>query len=221
MKFEIFLTDKILRTRSTVYTESHWGPSITIHLMDESDYMVKVKHLSNFDPRNPDACKEYTADDYENCVDKKLQDLWKPVLGCNPPWLSPQDRCNGVIHGIYDFIEVFGKPAGTLNSILNMESYPAREKCKRPCTVTQSNFFLGKKKKGFYYGSASIKFKFATEVVHKTRVLGYGFSHFLIDLGSSLGLWFGLSVFGIADLGILSFHWVRNLNIDSFKKLFK
>ena len=34
-------------------------------------------------------------------------------------------------------------------------------------------------------------------------MLAYGFSGFLIDMGSSLGLWFGLSVFGITDLGVV------------------
>ena len=70
-----------------MYKESNWGPSTKVQLGDDYDYMIKVDHLSNFDPRNPDDCKEYTEDDFENCVDEELQDLWKPSLGCNPPWL--------------------------------------------------------------------------------------------------------------------------------------
>ena len=59
--------------------------------MYSNEYMVKVEQLSNFDPRKPDECKEYTDGEFERCVDDGLQDLWKPILGCNPPWLSPQD----------------------------------------------------------------------------------------------------------------------------------
>ena len=203
--------------------ESHilWGPNTRIKLGDENDYMVQVKHMSSFDPRNPDECKEYTADFFENCVDERLQDVWKPVLGCNPPWLSSQDQCNGVINRTDDIFDKLDENQvfSTLSSIMEMKSYPAREKC-RPCTVTQSNIFQRKTRMTSYLWS-TINLKFATEVVHRTKVLGYSFSQFLIDLGSSLGLWFGLSVFGIADLGIITFHWARNLNVNSFKKIFK
>ena len=92
MKAEVFLTDKKLRTRCTVHKPSHWGPSIIIKEQYNYEYLVKVEQLSNFDPRKPDECKEYTDGKFENCVDKGLQDLWKPVLDCNPPWLSPQDQ---------------------------------------------------------------------------------------------------------------------------------
>ena len=57
----------------------------------------------------------------------------------------------------------------------------------------------------------SLMLKFDDLVVHRTKVLAYGFSDFLIDLGSSLGLWFGLSVFGITDLGMTAYQWIKKL----------
>jgi hypothetical protein len=53
--------------------------------------------------------------------------------------------------------------------------------------------------------------KFDELVVHRTKVLAYGFSEFLIDMGSNLGLWFGLSVLGITDLGIMAMQWFKKI----------
>ena len=61
----------------------------------------------------------------------------------------------------------------------------------------------------------SLTLKFDDLVVHRTKVLAYGFSDFLIDLGSSLGLWFGLSVFGITDLGMTAYQWIKKLKRET------
>ena len=61
-------------------------------------------------------------------------------------------------------------------------------------------------------------FTFGEEVVHRQKVLAYGSYEFLIDVGSSLGLWLGLSVFGITDLGVDLVLYVRKFYIDRFKK---
>ena len=219
MKLDVFLTDKTLRTRSTVDEESHWGPSIKIQLGDDYDYRVKVETLSNFDPRNPDDCKDYNDADFEICVDEELQYLWKPVLGCNPPWLSPKDQCTDFINATKDIVKNIysNNKFSVISGIVRMESYPAREKCTKPCTVTQSNSFL--KEKTLDNGErTNLKFRFAKQVIYKTKILGYGFSNFLIDLGSSLGLWFGLSVFGITDLGIMTYQWAKLNSSTKFCK---
>ena len=84
-KAEVFLTDQKLRTRITVHKQSHWGSSIIIENRKVMEFLIKVEQLSNFDPRKPDDCNEYTDDEFEKCVDEELQDLWKPIIGCNPP----------------------------------------------------------------------------------------------------------------------------------------
>jgi hypothetical protein len=77
-KAEVFLTDVTLRTMNTIHTQSHWGPSIVIDHHNTYNYLVKVEELSNYDPMNPDDCREYNDDDFEKCVEEGLQDVWKP-----------------------------------------------------------------------------------------------------------------------------------------------
>ena len=94
----VYITDKKLRTRNTVYAESQWGSKIILKQGWFHEFIVKVEQLSNFDPRNPDDCKEYVNDDYEKCIDDELQKVWKPLINCNPPWVSSKDQCNSVIN---------------------------------------------------------------------------------------------------------------------------
>ena len=98
-----------------------------------------------------------------------------------------------------------------------MDTFPAKETCTKQCTVTRVNIQDNGKEDGKWIGPF-LKLKFDNRVVYKTKVLGYGFSDFLIDMGSSLGLWFGLSVFGITDFGILAWQSVKKLNQKLFKK---
>jgi hypothetical protein len=178
--------------------------------------MLEIRQMSNFDPRKPGDCKEYNNKEFEKCVDKELQDLWKPVFGCNPPWLSHQDKCTGVINATNEERKkLYDKPYHTLNRILHMETYPARDRCIKPCTVTTTTVYLNEKvKKGKdtnKYAGSTLSLKINPMVVHKTKILAYRFSDFLTDMGSSLGLWFGLSVFGITDLAITAYHFKKTI----------
>ena len=97
-----------------------------------------------------------------------------------------------------------------------MRNYAAKDKCTKACLVTRSNIFNNGARNGF--GVGNLKFVFDGIVVKKTKMLAYDFSDFLIDIGSSLGLWFGLSVFGITDLGIMVIQWAENIRIGALKK---
>ena len=93
-----------------------------------------------------------------------------------------------------------------------MKTYPTKERCTKPCTVAQPTVMYNANEVLEDYPEHFVLcLKFAEQVVYTTKKLAYGTSEFLIDMGSSLGLWFGLSVFGITDLGITTFQWVKNI----------
>jgi hypothetical protein len=220
---EVFLTDKTLKTLSTVYTPSHHGSSIIISSRKVHTYVVNIKILSNQNPKNPWDCEEYTNDEYDICVDKILQNIWKPIVNCNPPWLSLHNQCTGILN-VSDITAkvLFNQPDFySIFKLERMETFLAMEKCKKPCSITRSLIF----EKGYsfiekYNRKSRLQLLFEKQVVHKTKILGYGFSNFLIDMGSSVGFWFGLSVFGLIDLGIATLNWFKSLS-GKAKKTFK
>ena len=214
---QAYLTDKNLRTMSTVHTPTQWGSDIVLFPGQTAKFVVKVEQLSSFDPFSPDSCKEYVDGEFERCVDEELQKVWKPLINCNPPWVSPQDQCTGlqnVSNAIYQ--ELMKEPEDTWSAIFEMKTYAAKERCTKPCTLTRSNILSNGLKDRHYTSRAYLMIMFDDLVIKHTKALGYNFSDFLIDMGSSLGLWFGLSVFGILDLGILIMQWMKK-----FKKAMK
>ena len=139
-KAEVFLTDHKLRTMTNFEISSHWGPSIVIQSKKMEKYLIKVEKLSNFDPRKPDDCVEYNDDTFDKCVDEGLQEVWKPLINCNPPWLSTRDQCNGTVDVTNrDQILKNQMVSSTYGSIFDMKTFPAKEKCTKPCTVTRLN----------------------------------------------------------------------------------
>ena len=208
---DIFLTDHRLRTKNSVYLQSHWGSSIIIENGWDYGFVIKVEQLSNLNPKKPSDCQDYIDQEYEETIKEKLYELFWPQYNCIPPWVSKQDQCSGVIKTTEYFSsnEIYN----TFKSISEMVDYPAVKKCNKPCTITRSNVLLVGKKLNEKNVSSTLTLQFDNLVVHRTKMLAYGFSDFLIDLGSSLGLWFGLSVFGITDLSIGALQLLKRMRV--------
>ena len=217
---KVYITDKKLKTRNDIHIASHWGTKIILQSGWIHEFVVEIEKLSNKDPRNPDDCKEYHHDAYEKCVDNELQKVWKPLINCNPPWLSSKDQCGSVMNITQETVEsLWNKTVDTVEGILDMETYPSKERCAKPCTVAQSTVMMnGKDIEEDRPDHFIFTLNFADQVVYTTKKLTYGPSEFLVDIGSSLGLWFGLSVFGITDLSIMAFQWLKNVRQNIQRK---
>ena len=219
-QYRVYITDKRFRTRNTLYVKSHWGSSIDIYRHKWSKYVVRVEQLSFFDPRKPDECKTYTQDDFYKCVDNEVKKVWKPLINCNPPWLTSEDQCDRQFNYKTEMdIKIRNETLETQLGIYQMKTFPAKEKCFNPCTVAQSMVLESGIDTDQYASLLTLDFE--DRVVYTTKELAYGPSEFLIDLGSSLGLWFGLSVFGITDLGIMALEWVNDMRGEVKKKYMK
>ena len=94
----------------------------------------------------------------------------------------------------------------------------AEIRCKHPCkkmtntvSVRAENVGVGTSETGETETLLILNFK-KTVRIEKSIVV-YTFFNFIIDIGSSLGLWLGLSALGITDLAIDAFQlaktWIR------------
>ena len=189
--------------------------------MDYS-YLIKVEQISNFDPQTPADCKTYDEEEFDQCSDEELQQIWKPLINCNPPWVSSNNHCIGELNLTRKIAEsVFDNSYVPVASIYEMVTYLKKDICIKACTVTQASISPSEKKKSRYATASNqtyLRLNFASEVLYTTKKFAYGPSEFLIDMGSSLGLWFGLSVFGITDLGIIAFQWLKKMRIKIIRK---
>ena len=96
-ELQVFITDKKLNTYFAFDQSTHMEYRIVLKEPGKYDFHVDVNLFSQFDPRNPESCREYHENDYQNCRDQEVRNLVEPLLGCMPPWISPNNVCQGNI----------------------------------------------------------------------------------------------------------------------------
>ena len=214
----IFITDKTYRSYTSLDYSSHSGYMLEISNIGVYRVYVKTKVVSS--------CKIVPPMklDYHECVNKMLERDIGAYLGCLPPWMTEINQCNStypinMLIGIPNYMEYVYNHLHLKNTIGEIE-------CKTACR-TNNNFVSVRdiRKDETFTGSmvltsgrATINFDEQVEVTEKT--FNYSSYNFIIDVGSSMGLWFGLSVFGIYEILIESCEFSRNTYIR-FKKLCK
>ncbi len=215
----IFITDKTYRSYTSLDYSSHNGQGLEINNIDGVYRVnVKMKVVSSCQIVSPMEL------DYQECVNEILERDIGAYIGCLPPWMAEFNQCNSTYPDdlpkkIPNYLDYVHNPVHLKNTIGEIE-------CKKACRTT-NNFvsvrdirydetFLGSK--GSRSGRVFIDFDEQVEVTEK--IFNYSTYNFIIDVGSSLGLWFGLSVFGIYDLVIEIFKFVRII-FNKFKRLCK
>ena len=190
--FDIYLTDKSHWVMTSPYQPSHWGSKVSFN----NDYLIEVEQVSNFDPANPESCKDYSDNEYQNCINDMI-----PFLDCNPPWYSTQNQCNSV----YDRDHKF-----TMRKFIEKKvcGHNIWNKCPKPCTVIQSKIQT-KAINTFSADLCAITLTFNEKVLKRTKSFSYGLSEFGVDMGSHLSLWFGLSFWSIMALIMRFYQWAK------------
>ncbi len=84
-----------------------------------------------------------------------------------------------------------------------------KKKCKKYCSSTTATVQEGEKFETEHYNQ-EIQITFNNRVKVTETVFNYSPFEFIIDVGSSVGLWLGLSVLGLYDLLVLAVQYVQS-----------
>ena len=163
--------------------------------------------------RKSDDCEDYSEmKSYDECVDHHIQQTLQPLLHCHPPWLSPVHHCTTL--NLTENKEAYeAEFRQYVENALKMKPYPASEACKPACKITKSTVNLEARDHIPGMREGEVDINFVQTVVETDKITTYHWPEFLVDVGSSVGLWLGLSVFGVTDL-LISF-------IENFHKFVK
>ena len=201
--FEVFVTIKDLNTFYSIDTDSNTGLLMMSDKKFQTWYQIQMKIFSDKDPKDTEKCEDYRNNQFEKCIDGKIQSYVKPIIGCNPPWFSTQDTCrhtNKTLgHKTKEMYEKKIPPLLFRNSKLE-------KSCTKPCVRYEFDVRI---KAYITDMQHAVLISFLDDVPYTQKYLTYDFSNFLIDIGSSLGLWFGVSVFGLTDIGILVINFIK------------
>ena len=91
----------------------------------------------------------------------------------------------------------------------NSEPTQVEKDCSDPCRKMKNTVSLVADDNNVIGYHTQLKFRFEKSVRVEKKVVVYTWFKFIIDAGSSLGLWLGLSVLGIIDLTIGTFMLIK------------
>ena len=168
------------------------------------DYNIQLTETADKSDRG--SCEEYPTKvhrTYADCVDNEIEEKTKPVFGYGLPFVSNST----------------GKPIKRLPGHKNTADWLERiallsyggvkyqsERCLPPCTVLAVYTELQQSASAEEENQSSIFFFFDEVVQVKTIGVAYGPDSLLVEIGSCLGLWLGLSVIGFFDLAFTTFE---------------
>ncbi len=204
----LFITDQTKRTYFSFDISSHQGEHLIIKPGRHFSITISLQVSSTC---NVQYNGKYG---YKSCVEEEIQNNVGKQLGCIPPWLSPHNQCirpfsNKINFDDEDFEAEYVLPLWFLRKT------QAEIECRKFCSHTSSHVNIrdqllyvdkGRPDKA-HIGKASIIFD--PTVYETEKMFNYGPFEFIIDVGSSVGLWLGLSVFGLYDLAIEFYELIK------------
>ena len=206
-KYDIFITDSRLKTYLGPEYTSQFGDKIEITFGKDYGFAVKLKIEDLTDPYAYNNCfsDKEKGESFKDCVDRELTTDLLPELGCIPPWLSPNNQCDGIYEKRSNLLQSFLEGGSVYENYTAPNKYrdlnKAQKTCQKPCLKT----YIFTEKTSEEMADMTHYFvvlRFKSDVVFNKKVVAYDLFNFVVDVGSSLGLWLGLSILSISN-GIL------------------
>ena len=167
------------------------GGAYTTHKIQLQETRVEI---------GDDSCTAYPTEEfmsYTDCVETEMRKKVIPYLGCMVPWLSDQDACLGSIERLpkYDTLVqwLFRISLQSWGNIIYTS-----EQCSPPCSYLTAH--STKSLTGINWRKNNVELYFVEHVEIEKIQLAYDSGDLLVEIGSCLGLWLGLSVVGIYDI---------------------
>ena len=141
--------------------------------------------------------QEFTS--YTDCVANEDSKVFQPLLGCMVPWLSAPNQpnnCKGSFHITNITAQSFTKRIRQIwdKFLLSQDNI---KNCLKPCLQLNAYSTL-KRSDQISYSVVVLSIEKTVKVA--SYIYAYGPFDLVVDVGSSLGLWIGISAVGVFDL---------------------
>ena len=164
---------------------------------------------------NGKTCKVYgkVGNTYGECIDRAMRQKLRNWYGCLPPWLpgkiSSKLLCEAEVK--MPDSQTMKEIIIEINKYLSGREFFVNEDCKTPCVSMKIK--LKQISRRTNEAVSTVAFETAEEVVVTTDVFAYDIFNLVVDTGSALGLWLGLSALSIFD----SVIWIPGSILGKFR----
>lgn len=217
-KSTAFITDpaktNFLKLYRMKYGSIRFGP-IGNSLYESKVFEIQISLHNNFVDEGM-KCTEYGSHTYGECIESKMENSLLDCYGCLPPWFGNSTHLTCEINKNVktpdkESLKGYRHEFHLFDKGIDMDLF---KQCLPPCLTMHVNYKL------ISYSTsaknhATIRFIFANEVNIYTNVNGYDMFSLVVDMGSSLGLWLGLSALGLFDIiveTVANFNYQRVRN---------
>ena len=182
-----------------------------------SDYKIKI--TENTVETNDGTCVDYPNDgheSYSDCIDAELRGKIVPVLGCMVPWMSGGIACSQPVPRL-------AKHEALLQWISNISLASwgdiefRSDACLPPCRTLSFHVSKAPSDSSRPKGDSAVCLYFQETIDMRAIVLAYDATSLLVEVGSCLGLWLGLSVVGIFDACTVIMAKIKRVATRSLK----
>ena len=189
-------------------------------------YNIKLEEIHLIE--NIGDCTNYRVqtfdyETYSDCVSNEQHKIFKPFLGCKNPVLSAAGdpaNCKGRVELGHQFPEFMQMWTEFVLSFL-ISGDPQTEACLKPCLQLKAEASLINRVKS-ETDATRVYLNFEKTVKVTSYQKAYGLFDLVIDIGSSLGLWVGISVVGVFDLLLHTGIFVRQkFDLEDYVKPMK
>ncbi len=181
---------------------------------DTKSYKIEI---SLYDNRIDDGitCTDYekARTSFGQCIETRLGESMLNWLGCYLPWFQKSTKFSCEMANKTKMTKtVFNE----MTKLINGWKMKSSSACKQPCMTM--DFTLKKVRVNTNrIGNGALRCSFKKEVTVFTDVSAYDMFSLVVDLGSSLGLWLGLSALSI--FGSLVDYTTIVRNVDKYSTL--
>ena len=156
-------------------------------------------------------CRDYERinSSYGKCLNQALRKEFLENLDCLPPWMPDNlgEVCelDKPVH-IKDK-EKYDRLTDNLLEFTSGRELDCWERCLPPCTYMS----VVMKKTDYnsnLVGRSWLNLKASNKVTVHTEVYAYDAISLIVDLGSAMGLWLGLSALSVLDYGLLASDYI-------------
>ncbi len=143
---------------------------------------------------------EKTGSSYGECTESMFKNTILEWYGCLPTWVQDDSikTCDANMSKLVSDEQIIYEVQNEMNKLVTGFELDRFKQCLQPCMTMQLNYNLRRHIKKRQYKS-TIRFMFAEKVAVFKDVLAYDGFNLLVDIGSALGLWLGLSALSISD----------------------
>ena len=203
-EYQVLIADPDRSSFHTVDTESFQGDIIETQTNRAISYTLAIEEIQWIEGNGE--CTNYgegaAFKTYADCVANEYTKALQPVLGCMIPWLAgPSEKavCTGTLQASQEQKEKIFRIVRKILLAREFQRVERLKGCPRPCTEIKMTSKQTRIKAGFP-GMQEVALSFQYEVRVTKYRMAYGVFDLVVEIGSSLGLWIGLSALGILDL---------------------